>query len=193
MDIILIAIIKSTIKLKGFRLLCIDDYGHAAQYCADVILNQNLSADISLYPNCFPNTRFLLGPRYALLRKEFICYKNWPRVIPSVAKKVLVTMGGTDQDNCTLRIVHALNKISIPDLEVAVLLGPANEHKSEIENALKISPFNGKLLVSLDNMAEAMAWADVAIAAGGSTSWELAFMGLPSLLVILAENQRASQ
>ena len=181
---------QKTIKLKGFRLLCIDDYGHAAQYCADVILNQNLSADISLYPNCSPNTRFLLGPRYALLRKEFVSYKNWPRVIPSVAKKVLVTMGGTDKDNFTLRIVHALNKISIPDLEVAVILGPANQHKSEIENALKISPFNGKLLASVDNMAEAMAWADVAIAAGGSTSWELAFMGLPSLLVILAENQR---
>jgi UDP-2,4-diacetamido-2,4,6-trideoxy-beta-L-altropyranose hydrolase len=181
---------QKSIKLKGYRLLCIDDYGHAAQYCADVILNQNLSADIGLYPNCPPNTRFLLGPSYALLRKEFITWKNWARVIPNVAKKVLITMGGTDKDNFTLKVIHALNKISIPDLEVAVLLGSTNQYKSEIENALKSSPFSSQLLVSVDNVAEVMAWSDLAIAAGGSTSWELAFMGLPSVLVILAENQR---
>lgn len=181
---------QKTVKKKGFRLLCVDDYGHAVQYCADVILNQNLSADIGLYPNCSPNTRFLLGPRYVLLRKEFIRWKNWARVIPNVAKKVLVTMGGTDKDNFTLKVIHALNKISIPDLEVTVLLGSTNQYKNEIENALKSSPFRSQLLVSVDNVAEVMAWADVAIAAGGSTSWELAFMGLPSLLVILAENQR---
>lgn len=181
---------QKSIKLKGYRLLCIDDYGHAAQYCADVILNQNLSADIGLYPNCSPNTIFLLGPSYALLRKEFIRWKNWARVIPNVAKKVLITMGGTDKDNFTLKVIHALNRISIPDLEVTVLLGSTNQHKSEIENTLKSAPFKSQLLVSVDDVAEVMAWADVAIATGGSTSWELAFMGLPSVLVILAENQR---
>lgn len=181
---------QKTIKLKGFRLLCIDDYGHASQYCADVILNQNLSADIGLYPNCSPNTRFLLGPRYALLRKEFVMWENWTRVIPNVAKKVLVTMGGTDKDNFTLKVIDALNRVAIPDLEVAVLLGSINQHKNDIENALKSSPFRSQFLVSVDNVAEVMAWADVAIAGGGSTSLELAFMGLPSMLVILAENQR---
>ena len=182
---------QRTIKNKGFRLLCIDDYGHAGQYCADVILNQNLSADTSLYPNCSPYTRFLLGPEYALLRKEFFVWKSWKRDIPVVAKKVLVTMGGADHDNVTLKVVHELRETAIPNMEVAVLLGPANPHRDEIEHALNLAPFRSSLLVSVENIPEIMAWADVAIAAGGSTSWELAFMGLPSLLLILADNQQA--
>jgi len=179
------------IKNKGFRLLCIDDYGHADHYYTDVILNQNLSADISLYPNYSPYTKFLLGPQYVLLRKEFWKWKTWKRDIPGVAKKVLVTMGGADPDNVTLKVLKALKEVAIPDMEVVVVLGPSNPHKDDIEHFLSLFPFKSHLLLSVDNMPEIMAWADVAIAAGGSTSWELAFMGLPSLLIILAENQRA--
>ena len=179
------------IKNKGFRLLYIDDYGHADHYYADVILNQNLSADISLYPNYSPHTKFLLGPQYALLRKEFLKWKTWKRDIPGVSKKVLVTMGGADPDNVTLKVLKALKEVAIPDMEIVVVLGPANPHKDDIEHFLSLFPFKSNLLLSVDNMPELMAWADVGVAAGGSTSWELAFMGLPSLLIILAENQRA--
>ena len=182
---------QKTIKNKGFRLLCIDDYGHAEHYFADVILNQNLSADISLYPNYSPHTKFLLGPQYVLLRKEFWKWKTWKRDIPDVAKKVLVTMGGADPDNVTLKVLKALKEVAVPDMEIVVVLGPSNPHKDDIEHFLSLFPFKSHLLLSVDNMPELMAWTDVAVAAGGSTSWELAFMGLPSLLIILAENQRA--
>jgi UDP-2,4-diacetamido-2,4,6-trideoxy-beta-L-altropyranose hydrolase len=181
---------QRTIKKKGFRLLFIDDYGHADQYYADVILNQNLSAGTSFYPNYSLYTKFLLGPQYVLLRKEFWKWKTWKRDFPGVAKKVLVTMGGADPDNVTLKVLKALKDLAIPDMEVVVVLGPANPHKDDIEHFLSLFPFKSHLLLSVDNMPELMAWADVAIAAGGSTSWELAFMGLPSLLIILAENQR---
>lgn len=182
---------QRTIKNKGIRLLCIDDYGHADQYYADVILNQNLSAGISLYPNCSPHTKFFLGPQYVLLRKEFWNWKTWKRDILGVAKKVLVTMGGADPDNVTLKVLKALKEVAIPDMEVVVVLGPANPHKEEIERSLSLFPFKSHLLLSVDNMPELMAWADMAIAAGGSTGWELVFMGLPSILLILAENQLA--
>jgi RimJ/RimL family protein N-acetyltransferase len=125
-----------------------------------------------------------------LLRKEFWKWKTWKRDIPAVAKKVLVTMGGADPDNVTLQVLKALKEVAIPDMEVVVVLGPANHHKDDIEHFLSLFPFKSHLLLSVDNMPEIMAWADVAIAAGGSTSWELAFMGVPSLLIILAENQR---
>ena len=181
---------QKTIKNQGFRILCIDDYGHADQYYADVILNQNLSADISLYPSYSSHTKFLLGPQYVLLRKEFWKWKTWKRDFPGIAKKVLVTMGGADPDNVTLKVLKALKEVAIPDMEVVVVLGPANPHKEEIERSLSLFPFKSHLLLSVDNMPELMAWADMAIAGGGSTGWELVFMGLPSILLILAENQR---
>lgn len=180
---------QQKIKGAGFKLLCIDDYGHAGRYYADFILNQNLSAEMNLYPVHSPHSKFLLGPQYTLLRKEFWGWRTWKRIISPCARKIIITMGGADQHNDTLKIIHALRGVEIPDMEVVVLLGPANSRKAEIETALKASPFESRLLVAYHKMPEIMAWADIAISAGGSTSWELAFMGVPSLLVIAAKNQ----
>jgi UDP-2,4-diacetamido-2,4,6-trideoxy-beta-L-altropyranose hydrolase len=180
---------QQKIKNAGFRLLCIDDYGHAGRYYADFILNQNLSADMNLYPVRSARSKFLLGPRYVLLRREFWNWKAWKRRIPASAKRIIISMGGADQCNATLKIIRALADVEIPDMEVAVLLGPASTHKEGIEAALRASPFKSRILVAHHKMPEIMAWADMAIAAGGSTSWELAFMGVPSLLVIVAKNQ----
>lgn len=64
---------QQAIKKSGLRLLAIDDYGHSSHYYADLVLNQNTSADESLYVNREPGTELLLGTRYTLLRREF-----WP-------------------------------------------------------------------------------------------------------------------
>lgn len=177
------------IKAAGFKLLVVDDYGHADFYHADWVLNQNISAREELYAKRSPDTKLLLGPKFAMLRKEFLAYKGWQREIAPVAKKILVTLGGSDPDNVTLKVIQALIDL---DLHVKVVVGGSNPHLREIENFIQ-SQNNStafvELIVNSTNMPELMAWADVAVAAAGSTCWELAFMGLPSLLVILAENQ----
>lgn len=172
---------------RGRRLLLFDDYGHAGEYEADIVLNQNFGAESALYSRRAPRTRLLMGPRYALLRPEFEKFRQWKRRIPPIARKVLVTMGGADPNNTTAETVAALR--SIPNIEAVVVAGGGNPHLEELETEVKRAGAAFKLIVDATNMAELMAWADVAIAAAGSTAWELAFMGLPSLLFTLAENQ----
>jgi len=178
------------IKDSGLRLLCIDDYGHAAHYSADLVLNQNINATEELYPSREANTRLLLGTKYVLLRREFLPWRGWRRDIPEVARKVLVTLGGGDPDNVTLKVVQALAQVKIKGLEAVVVVGAANPHLEELQAAVQDTPHPIRLESNVTNMPELMAWADVAITAGGSTCWEMAFMGLPALTIILANNQR---
>jgi RimJ/RimL family protein N-acetyltransferase len=107
-----------------------------------------------------------------------------------VATKVLVTLGGTDADNVTSKVIQALRKISLEGLEAIVVVGDSNPHQAELRAALAGKGDALCLQTSVTDMADLMAWADVAVAAGGTTSWERALMGLPSLVIILADNQR---
>jgi UDP-2,4-diacetamido-2,4,6-trideoxy-beta-L-altropyranose hydrolase len=179
------------LKENSLQLLVLDDYGHAEHYWADIVLNQNISADISLYSNREPYTQLLLGPRFALLRQEFWDWQGWQRQIPEIARKILVTLGGADPDNVTLKVIQALQQVQIDDLQVVVVVGATNPHLKALQEAVNSSLHSMRLEHNVTNMPELMAWADIAIAGGGSTCWELAFMGLPSLTLILAENQRA--
>ena len=177
------------IKAAGFKLLVVDDYGHADFYHADWVLNQNISAREELYAKRSPDTKLLQGPKFALLRREFLKYRGWQRQIPEIARKVLVTLGGADPDNVTGKVIEALVPL---DIEVKVVVGGSNPHLLELQQAvvsLRTQPAKIELVQNPTDMPGLMAWADLAIAAGGSTAWELAFMGLPFFTIILAENQ----
>ena len=177
------------IKEAGLKLLVVDDYGHADFYHADWVLNQNISARESLYAQRSSEPQLLLGPKFAMLRKEFLAYKGWQRKIAPVARKILVTLGGSDPDNVTLKVIQALVDL---DLHIKIVVGGSNPHLVEIGNFIQSKKNSGSvmdMIVNTTNMPGLMAWADIAVAAGGSTAWELAFMGLPSVFVILAENQ----
>lgn len=178
------------IKDAGLRLLFIDDYGHADYYWADLVLNQNIHAHAELYANRAPYTQLLLGTRYVLLRREFLKWREWQREIPDVARKVLVTLGGSDPNNVTLKVIHALQQTQIDGLEAVVVVGGSNPHHEALKSAVRDSRVPIRLKSNVTNMPELMAWADVAVSAGGSTCWELAFMGLLNLVLILAENQQ---
>jgi UDP-2,4-diacetamido-2,4,6-trideoxy-beta-L-altropyranose hydrolase len=179
---------QKIIKDSGLSLLFIDDYGHADHYYADIVLNQNIYADMSIYQHCEPYTRFLLGTKYALIRNEFLKWSGWHREIPEVARKILVTLGGSDPDNVTLKIIEAVRAIDLEGLEVKVVVGGASPHLDLIHETVKeISNFT--LVKNAENMPELMAWADIAISAGGSTCYELLFMDVPSIVIPIAENQ----
>jgi len=107
-----------------------------------------------------------------------------------VARKVLVTMGGSDPDNVTLKVIQALQQVDLDGLEAIVVVGGSNPHYEELQSAVQDARSSIRLESNVTNMPELMAWADVAISAGGSTCWEIAFMGLPSLVLVLSENQQ---
>ncbi len=179
------------IKDAGFRLLFVDDNGHAGHYWADLVLNQNMHADKGNYTNREAHTQLLLGTPYVLLRREFLGWKRWKRPIPDAARKVLVTLGGGDPQNTTLKIIEAFERFGPPDVEARIVVGPANRHLEVLSEAARNSAERLQLLGAALNMPELMAWADLAVSAAGSTALEMAFMGLPSILLVLAKNQRS--
>lgn len=182
---------QQQVKKAGYRLLVIDDMAHLKHYYADIVLNQNLHAEQLQYP-CEPHTRLLLGTRYVLLRREFLAWKEWRRDIPEVARRVLVTLGGADPENHTLGVIQALQRVDVPRLEATVIIGESNPHTDVLEATTRQSHIPIRLVYNAENMPELMAWADVAISGAGSTVWELAFMGLPMLLAVIADNQAAN-
>ena len=181
---------QRVIKAAGIRLLFVDDYGHAGDYCAELVLNQDLSADASLYDQSGGNTRLLLGSRYVLLREEFLLWSHWKRDVSKVGRKVLVTLGGADHDNVTGKVIQVL--ASLQNLEMLILVGGSNPHLQTLESEIRAFRSDIRLALDAPNMPELMASADVAVSAGGSTCWELCFMGLPSIAILLAENQQTN-
>jgi UDP-2,4-diacetamido-2,4,6-trideoxy-beta-L-altropyranose hydrolase len=179
------------LREAGNRILVIDDNAHLGRYHADIILNQNLGASRLAYPRD-SDTVLLLEPRYALLRTQFRAWSDWHRDIPRQANKVLVTLGGGDSDNVTLKVIEALRRPGRTGLETRIVAGPANPHIEILRHAAAALSSQAEILTSVSDMASLMAWADVAVTAGGSTSWELACMGLPSVTIVLAENQKRS-
>ena len=178
------------VQESGHRILLIDDMAHLSRYHADILLNQNLSRGPESYQTD-SETRFLMGHRYVLLRDEFLNWESGERQHPVVARNILVTLGGADPDNVTLTVIEALKRKAFSGLSVKVLIGASNPHRGSLEQSVLAVPFDCRLLETTERMPELMAWADMAVSGGGTTCWEMAFMGLPNLVVVLAENQTA--
>ncbi len=172
----------------GRRVLALDDYGHAGWYHADLVLNQNAGAGALLYADRQPTTGLLLGPRFALLRDEFRKWSGRHRRVPLRARRVVVTLGGSDPDNVTALVLEALRAVSGP-LDVMLLVGASNPHRAALEIAAAASPHPIEVAVDVSDMRRRLAWADLAIAATGSTALELACVGTPQVGIVLAENQ----
>ncbi|HUO13947.1 MAG TPA: UDP-2,4-diacetamido-2,4,6-trideoxy-beta-L-altropyranose hydrolase [Verrucomicrobiae bacterium] len=177
---------QRTLKGDGRKLLVLDDYGHSDHYAADLVLNQNVSANQQLYANKELYTRLLLGPAYALLRREFLGWRDWKREIAPICRRVLIMMGGSDPENVTARVLEA--SLPFERVEKVVVVGGSNPHRVEPEG-LAAQHKSIALLRDVADVPKLMAEADIAISAAGSTSWELCFMALPSLLIDVAENQ----
>ena len=180
---------QQSIKNNGNPLVVIDDIAHLDHYVADIILNQNINAEELSY-SCEPRTKLLLGTDFVLLRDEFLSYNNWKREFPKVANKILVTMGGSDQKNITFKVLEAINQINIEGLEIKVVIGSSNRHLNTLKETTRNSKHSVELLQNVLNMPDLMVWADLAVSGGGSTCWELAFAGVPIIIVELAENQK---
>jgi UDP-2,4-diacetamido-2,4,6-trideoxy-beta-L-altropyranose hydrolase len=178
---------QQDIRKLGVRLLVIDDCAHLEHYHADLVLNQNFGADHLTY-RADPHTRFLLGPTYALLRREFHGRQPLPKEIPALAQKLLITLGGSDPRNHTMSVFQAINSIELP-LRIILVVGSSNPYSRELHEVVRGSRHKITMLRAVEDMSALMAWAEVAVASGGATLWELLYLGVPALLVSIAENQ----
>ncbi|HET6159791.1 MAG TPA: UDP-2,4-diacetamido-2,4,6-trideoxy-beta-L-altropyranose hydrolase [Dongiaceae bacterium] len=171
------------------RVFAIDDLADREHDC-DLLLDQNLYDGVEQhYASLVPgHCRQLIGPRFALLRPEFAKARNKLSREAGPISRVLVNFGGVDSTNETARILRLLHDLLPQSVAIDAVLGPANPHAA----AIKSIDFAGRRVsvhVGINNMAELMSKADAFVGAGGSTTWERFCLGLPSLVIAVAENQ----
>jgi UDP-2,4-diacetamido-2,4,6-trideoxy-beta-L-altropyranose hydrolase len=171
------------------NIMVIDDLADRKHDC-DILLDQNYFIDVeSRYVDLLPpNCTKLLGPKFALLRPEFAETRKLLKPRTGKVQRVLVFFGGTDSENFTGKALEALSFPDLNHLKADVVIGIHNPHRAEIEQQVK-SRLRTQLHVQVENMAELMAQSDLALGAGGATTWERLCLGLPTLVVTIAENQ----
>jgi len=180
---------QKALDLKDTKLMVIDDFGHAG-LGADVVLNQNISAT-EIYRSDPPESKLLLGTRYSLLRSEFLNFDTECFDQPKRVQRILLTMGGSDPENATEHVLNSLGKFAGRDVLVDLVIGPCNMNSKRLREKTYQYPFKIRFHHNVSNMITLMCAADLAISAGGTTCYELARVGVPMLLVAIADNQVA--
>ena len=175
-------------RLMSSRLLVIDDYRHISNYACDLLLNQNVNAAALKY-QIEGGGSLLLGPKYAMLRREFMAASQTKKTIRNNVRTVLVSFGGSDPGNASELAVEALALLQDRDLRVIVVAGPACSHLSSLRAAMDRLPCRAELLVDVQDMTPLMLQADLAVGAAGSSCLEWAHFGVPFVGMIVAENQ----
>jgi UDP-2,4-diacetamido-2,4,6-trideoxy-beta-L-altropyranose hydrolase len=178
----------------GCRVLVIDDLADRSHVC-DLLLDQNLGRHIDDYRERVPDhCTLLVGPGNALLRDEFslLRHSSLARREQADLQNVLIALGGVDQYNYTGNILEALKSCELPDdIRFTVVLGATAPHLQAVIAAARSCPWPVEVLSGIDDMPRRMAEADLAVGAAGGTSWERCCLGVPTLMVILAENQKS--
>ncbi len=174
------------------KLMVIDDLSDRHHQC-DLLLDQTYGRQPKDYQALVPeHCQMLLGTQYALLRPEFIKWREYSlkrRAQPQL-KNLLITMGGVDSDNVTGQVLQVLATCDLPKaLAITVVMGATAPHLSAVKAQAQVMPYKTQVKVNINNIAEIMANADFAIGAAGATTWERCCLGLPSATVVLAENQ----
>lgn len=177
------------VRAPGVRLAIMDDNGENTSYDCDVILNQNIMACEPMYFRRNAETKLLLGSRYALLRREFRAAQFSVRQAPARVRNVMMTFGGADTVDLVLAVLESLREVQ-PPLNIRCVLGAMAGSSFAVKEIQASSPHRIEILQDVRDMTGVMRWADLSINAAGSTTWELCAMGVPMILVVLADNQR---
>jgi len=179
------------------KILVLDDLANRSHDC-DILLDQTFGRKDENYKSLVPYTcKILCGSQYALLRPQFSEMrekslvrrkKNGGRI-----ERILVSMGGTNIDNITGFMLEAFSDISFASFEIDIVMNSKADYINNVRQSINIlnaaSPHHVHMHTDVKNMARLMCQADLAIGAGGITSWERCCLGLPSILVVLADNQ----
>jgi UDP-2,4-diacetamido-2,4,6-trideoxy-beta-L-altropyranose hydrolase len=184
---------EHTLRPHARRILAIDDLADRPHDC-DLLLDQNLGRQAHDYGGLLSrNTKTLIGPAYALLRPEFAKWREHSlqrRANPQL-KNLLITMGGVDQGNSTGHVLEAISSAELPtDLRITVVIGPSCPWLKQVQAQAAAMQHPTQVLVGVNNMAQLLAESDLCIGAAGSSAWERCALGLPSLVLILAANQK---
>lgn len=189
---------QNALKPYYQKLMVIDDLGDRNHLC-DLLLDQNYGSTEAKYQRRIPaHCKVLAGAHYALLRPGFAQWRETSlkrrekeQNIKTSIKTILITLGGVDPDNHTGQILSELSKTQLnKDIEIMVVMGATAPHLLSVKNQAQAMPIETSVKTNVTNMAELMTNADLAIGAAGATTWERCCLGLPSIQLVIAENQR---
>ncbi len=182
---------ETNLRRMANKILVIDDLADR-QHDAQILLDQNLYPDMGQrYVGLVSNRcRALLGPNFALLRREFVEARAATSSRNSEVRKVFVFFGGSDLTNETEKALASIAALSKQDFSVDVVVGAGNS-RYEVIKDICMSMRGIRLHCQIDNMAQLMSEADLSLGAGGSTTWERCALGLPALVLSVADNQIA--
>lgn len=170
------------------KIMVIDDLANRKHDC-DLLLNQNYNVSEKSYHGLMSNHCIqLLGTKYAMLQPQFCEVRANMRERNVTVKRILVFISGSDIQNVTSKVLCAIQMLGRFDIIIDVVIGIANPNRREIERLAAQIP-NTTCHFNVNNMAELMASADLCIGACGTTTWERCCVGLPSIVIVLAENQ----
>ncbi len=183
---------ESSLSENYTRLLVIDDLANRPHAC-DLLLDQNLGRTASDYTGLVNTSCDLLtGTQYALLRPEFATLRkvSLSRRQKPQLRHILVTMGGVDQFNATGATLEALKSCALPhDCTISVIMGLKAPFLADVRRVAMQMPWTTKVFSNVTDLGERMAAADLVIGAAGGTSWERCCLGVPTIMVVLADNQ----
>jgi UDP-2,4-diacetamido-2,4,6-trideoxy-beta-L-altropyranose hydrolase len=181
---------EKALRLSATRILAIDDLADRVHDC-DLLLDQNFFSDQStrydgkVPPGCVT----LLGPHYALLQPVYAELHSQVELRDCPVRRIFVFFGGADTENLTGLSVAAFQQLGRPDIHMDVVMTEINSRYQGIEKAIE-GWSNIRVHGPLPSLGPLMATADLAIGAGGATVWERLCVGLPSVVISLAENQK---
>ncbi|HPF47932.1 MAG: UDP-2,4-diacetamido-2,4,6-trideoxy-beta-L-altropyranose hydrolase [Alphaproteobacteria bacterium] len=176
------------------NIFVIDDLADRNHDC-DFLLDQTFGINGKRYKDLVPeNCVLFMGSQYALLREDFAS-KHQAALKKRKQRKsietVLISFGGSDPDNISLIALRACEMLYPPKkISVDLVIGPSNQNQAELKNFIDKSPLDVRLHINTNKMADLMISADLALGAGGTTTWERCCLALPSIVVCLADNQR---
>ncbi len=180
---------EQKVQRRGQKILVIDDLANRLHDC-DALLDQNLQPDFMNRYNgkVNPDCRLFLGPSFLLLRQEF--YDNYNKITPTERlQHILVNFGGSDPTNETEKVLQSYAHLAdkLENIYFHVVAGPANPNKEHIRQLCSELP--EVIFYEQAMMSELLCRMDMAIGAGGVTMWERCFMGVPSAVITVADNQ----
>ena len=174
------------------KLFVVDDLANRQHIC-DVLLDQNLYESMTeryqgLVP---PHCELLVGPRYSMLRQEFFKARDRSgnRLIRENIRRVLVFFGGSDPTCETEKTLQAIADIEDKKIVFDIVIGSSNKQREIIESTCSAMA-NVNYHCQINNIADLMIQADLGIGAAGSASWERCYLGLPTIIIITADNQK---
>lgn len=177
------------------HIMVIDDLADRHHYC-DLLLDQNIGQTEDSYKPLLEKSdcQLLVGSEYTLLRPEFALLRKQSlarREKSTSISNILISLGGVDKDNVTASVLTELEKSNLTSqTKITLVMGASAPHLDNVNQQALLSRFNVQVVVNIKDMAQRMTDADLAIGAAGSTSWERCCLGLPTLMFVLADNQK---